>query len=259
MGHASVPAGSRRYLSQTPSVPEADVDLVRLQSVQKKLKSTELRGLDGLGALAKEHAAAISQLLGSGGRTLVPNFKVRVATACSGSAADRVSMAAVKAAVSPVCPDFDFEYVFNCEIKPNKRHWISALHETMENIEQTTAPGVDGGHTAKPCMFEDIQELKKGACKCYAHSYTENKRKKQRICRVADHDLLYASTSCKDISKMNPNMPTHTILGGRKTHRTGVCTNLFWSVRPHGNEATGYTDLGKCGGYCTREARRGGP
>ena len=128
MGHASVPAGSRRYLSQTPSVPEADVDLVRLQSVQKKLKSTELRGLDGLGALAKEHAAASNQLLGSGGRTLVPNFKVRVATACSGSAADRVSMAAVKAAVSPVCPDFDFEYVFNCEIKPNKP--IGFLHST---------------------------------------------------------------------------------------------------------------------------------
>ena len=47
--------------------------------------------LDGLGALAKEHAAAINQLLGSGGRTLVPNFKVRVAIACSGSAADRAA------------------------------------------------------------------------------------------------------------------------------------------------------------------------
>ena len=99
---------------------------------EKPLKAAELRTLGGLEKLAAEHVHNFKQLVGSGGRSIAPMYTLRVATACTGSAADRVSLSAVKKALDASFPGFNFEYVFNCEQQGTKRKWIESLHDFME-------------------------------------------------------------------------------------------------------------------------------
>ena len=95
------------------------------------LEAAGLRTLDGLTKLAGEHAQNFRQLIGSGGRAMVPKFKVRIGTACTGSGADLASMLAMKKALAAADIEFEFEYVFNCEKAGTKRNWILALHDTL--------------------------------------------------------------------------------------------------------------------------------
>ena len=99
-------------------------------------------------------------------------------------------------------------------------------HDSLDS--QAPAPGHD-----MPCLFEDIQELKNGTCKCY----TNTKNKKPGNCAVRDIDFLFCSTSCKDLSKLNPNKSGSTMLdgadsaGGSVQTFNGLC-DLLEMLRP---------------------------
>jgi site-specific DNA-cytosine methylase len=76
--------------------------------------------------------------------------------------------------------------VFACEIIEGKRKWIDAL---------VNSPRRASGEPLM-CIFCDIIDMGKTMAKCHTHG---------RLCRVPDCDILVASTSCKDLSKLSSN------------------------------------------------------
>ena len=231
------PPGANRRLQAKPSIAAEPALKMGTQMCEKPLKAAELRTLGGLENLAAEHVHNFKQLVGPGGRPIAPMHTVRIATACTGSAADRVSLSAVRKALHATLPGFDFEYVFNCEQHSTKRKWIQSLHDVMEehdrNNSKTSAPGQARD---KPCLFADIQDLARGEqCPCYAHVGRKNK---PGLCPVGDFDILICSTSCKEFSKMNPKTFDTTILksadsaGGSSVQTfIGLC-DLLEKYRP---------------------------
>ena len=153
-------------------------------------------------------------------RQIAPNTTLYVGTACTCSAQDAVCLAAIKRALEKICPELDFQYKFNCEIKDNKRSWILALHKMLDeqdNRRQTPAHGLadDDVTDPGPCLFDDIQKM----TACYAHATTPPKAKKPMpsTCPVKEIDILICSTSCKDYSKMHAKRVSGSIINTGET------------------------------------------
>ena len=232
----------RRRLAAEPSIDFDEAEILHQKVRTQPLPAASLRTLDGLKDLAAANSENFKHLTTHskhGSRPTVPPFKIRIGTACTGSSADLVSMIAIKQALADSGTDFSFEYVFNCEKDGKKRPWIAELHKVLGPLgatalghdsldSQAPAPGHD-----MPCLFEDIQELKNGTCKCYTHT----KAKKPGNCAVRDIDFLFCSTSCKDLSKLNPNKSGGTTLDGADTAGGSVQTfnglcDLLEMLRP---------------------------
>jgi site-specific DNA-cytosine methylase len=76
--------------------------------------------------------------------------------------------------------------VFACEIVPQKRRWIDALVNSHRRALDEPLM----------CIFCDIRDMGKTTAHCHVHD---------RLCIVPDCDILVASTSCKDLSKLSSN------------------------------------------------------
>ena len=245
-GHA--PWGKRRRLAPTPSI-DPDATAMLQQSVrERELSAADLRTRGGLSKLAAEHVQNFTKLMGPGAtkRDIAPRFKFRIGTACSGSAADILSMLAIQEAMAKEDQaGFEFEYVFNCEKNASKRNWILALHNVLSGSDHT-AHGHGNDTPTGPCLFEDIQDLKKGKCKCFAHRQRAKKgvgvkggvsKMVPGECVVQDIHGLWCSTSCRDFSKNNSKKHSTTILGdddpggGSVLTFNGLC-DLMEMLRP---------------------------
>ena len=214
--------GRGRHLRAVPSTDNVNADMISQQMRQKRIKAEDLRNLDGLTNLAKEHFGNFEQLIG-GGRTLAPMFKIRIGSACSGSSSDLLSVIAIKRALAQTYPGVEFEYVFNCEQDSKTCAWIMALHKLMDQPALGRADGTQAAlglaetQTAcnqsgkTPCCFDDLLELFKGSCVCCAHAHHGPRKLNKHKCDVPDFDLLICSTSCRDFSKYNQNKAKTTI------------------------------------------------
>ena len=132
------------------------------------MQAADLKTMDGLPKLAREHAANFMHLLGCdrSGKTrsrrhIVPNHEIRVASCSTGAGTERLVFRAIQIAISEMSrnsADFAFKYVFACEISSYKRQWIQAFHKAVHG-----AGLADGDYDeCKPCLFGDITKLKNG-------------------------------------------------------------------------------------------------
>ena len=208
-----------RTLQKRPSVNSLEAGFLHKAMRNTVLKSDQLKDLNGLAKLAKEHARNFATVLAED-RQIAPNTTLYVGTACTCSAQDAVCLAAIKRALEKICPELDFQYKFNCEIKDNKRSWILALHKMLDeqdNRRQTPAHGLadDDVTDPGPCLFDDIQKM----TACYAHATTPPKAKKPMpsTCPVKEIDILICSTSCKYYSKMNAKRVAGSIINAGET------------------------------------------
>ena len=231
MDAAWLHAKRRRQLQRGSSIDDQDADELQHKMRQVLLPAEKIRTLEGFEELAAEHLGAFQQLLGPFGRSIVPKRTLRIGTACTGSAADAISMSAIEHAFSRRFGrgSYKHEYIFNCEKANTKRKWIKALHGMMM---KKSASGLDNSTAAKtasglgPCLFDDIGDLGEPQCKCHTHHTIQyRKRTLTGTCPVKPIDVLFCSTSCKDLSKMNANKESNsTILDGKDTPGQSVQT-----------------------------------
>jgi len=100
-------------------------------------------------------------------------------------------------------------HVFSCEKDAEKRKWIAcASFLAADTVQRASSQSQQAAHAAaagracchtrlaEPCLFVDIATLGQPEAECATH------RKK---CLVPEVDLLVLGTSCKDMSKANPN------------------------------------------------------
>ena len=223
-------------MTAKPTVDTIEADILHQKVRQQTLHPTDLRTFKGLTDLATQHFENFGKLRSGICGPMVPKRTLRIGTACTGSSADLISMIAIqKAALAALCADFTFKYVFNCEKTPYKRQWIAQLHQLCQ---EPAAHGPDGAAPGlvgeAPCLFEDIQELKNGKCRCHAH---EQRKGNKEMCEVGAIDLLFCSTSCKDLSRFNSTKQANTVLaadtspGGSAETFNGLC-DLMYACRP---------------------------
>ena len=167
---------------------------------------------------------------------------------CSGSEGVYFVMQAINAAVDAAWQDFVLEHKFSCEIVPDKRCWIEAVAEcgpaALKHLQQqgrsnTKQKAWDDGEGCKPgeaeddaedidfnpdlfeappdssempCRFCDITDMGNRMSKCTAHGDK---------CFVPHVDLLVVGTSCRDLSKANPNKSKNQNVLQQATSRGG--------------------------------------
>ena len=102
-------------------------DPVTAQEVAQECSSrtvaaAALQNGTALPLLAQEHCNSFQQLFGPGsaGR-LAPDRRITIGTACTGSAADILSLQALELAYQEHVPGFEVAYTFNCEMSGLKR------------------------------------------------------------------------------------------------------------------------------------------
>ena len=79
--------------------------------------------------------------------------------------------------------DTIFTQAFACEVDGLKRKWIHGVIYHGKGQEDSI------------CIFRDIVQLGQATALCWTHS---------RNCKVPSVDILVVGTSCKDMSKLNP-------------------------------------------------------
>ena len=209
---ASSPSGAMRERQLT-------ADPVTAQEVARECSSrtvaaAALQNGTALPLLAQEHCNSFQQLFGPGsaGR-LVPDRRITIGTACTGSAADILSFQALELAYQEHVPGFEVAYTFNCEMSGFKRKWGKMLH------------GLCPGTSANPpCWFKDISLLHTGTAACCQHN-------KPGGCPVQAVDIFVCATSCKDFSKANPHKQT-TKPGGESARTLSGMLKYLDMYRP---------------------------
>ena len=162
-GHAPVqdegpPAKAGRQLVAQETLDGNDLVTIHQDMKARVLKADTLRSLSGLPDLAKEHISHFKRVYG--GR-LPPNKTIFIASASTGTTADSLSFYAAREALKTLYPELRFEHVIHCEIKQNKRTFISELQTSL-------APEFGTAHGAA-CIFEDIGHLGGTHAKCTTH------------------------------------------------------------------------------------------
>ena len=115
LGQAKTVRVRRRKLGRNPSIDDGMATKLQKEVSQQPLRAEAMKDLDGLTDLASEHLQNFQKLIGTA-RSIVPPFKLRIGTACTGSSADLMSMVALQRAMDKAYPgSFSYEYIFNCE------------------------------------------------------------------------------------------------------------------------------------------------
>ena len=112
-------AKRRRQLQRRSSIDDQDADELQHRMRQVLLPAEQLRTLEGLAELAGEHLGAFQQLLGPFGRSIVPKRTLRIGTACTGSAADALSMGAIEQCFLPTVRDGLFQVRVHIQLRKN--------------------------------------------------------------------------------------------------------------------------------------------
>ena len=173
------------------------------------------------------------------GRSSLPSRSLTWGSCCSGSEGVRFCFDALNILAKKEGRQINFEHVFSCEANPDKIQWIAAVNElaptVMEGIEKSRYGSSCcelGGPIAdsrSPCLFTDICTLGQEHAACAAHRKDAScppvaatgQRQEDRVsdhgrvsdrgrlpeghCFVPQVDILILGTSCKDMSRANPN------------------------------------------------------
>ena len=180
-------------------VESGDATLM-MEASSRCCPATPIKDGSLLEILAAENLRGFQTLLGSEAPVAfgpVANRKELLqltwASVCSGSEGAWYVMAAINKACSEMGLGVKFKHVFSCESKAEKREWISQVF--CHDADETDADDYYDGW----CIFEDLLALSEGEAgeaKCATHD---------GMCEVKSVDLLVLGTSCKDLSKQQPD------------------------------------------------------
>ena len=191
------------------------------------------------GAYLPKLAAANAKVLSAmaPARPLAGALTLTWASACSGSEGPRFVAEVLNQTYAEYGLACRLEHVFSCEIMEEKKKWIHSvncragfvlekLRRAVTDREWLEMDVEDGEKDAEdadreldevdveydddaddappeytlpddlPCIFNDIQDLHKGQAACWEHN---------GFCNVPAVDLFIVGTSCKDMSRANPN------------------------------------------------------
>ena len=193
---------SGKQLTPRPTVDPEDVVAQQEKAKQRVLDSKDLLSGLWLPKVASENADNCSQLCG---RPLGPGPSPRTlqwASCCSGTEGIAFVMHTLAQLYQEKQIPCEFSHAFSCEIAEEKRRWISHVTrcagpviEQMFNLESEVKP-LAADDVDLPCIFGNILDLAGETAHCYQHD---------GFCRVPSVDLLVIGTSCKDMSRANPN------------------------------------------------------
>ena len=207
--HSHPPSGVARVLGRQDTVDPGLAHEMTRECSARTVSLEHLKNGTALPKLAQEYCQSFLGLLGSAKR-LAPPRRITIGTACSGSAADLLSFLALEKAYQVHVPDFEVEYLFNCESHAGKRKWGMALHGLCSEVNDT-------------CCFKNIACLHQGQAECARHN---------KLCRVRHVDVFVCSTSCKDFSKANPHRQTRAPPGGESARTLPGMNAFLGSHRP---------------------------
>ena len=125
--------------------------------------------------------------LGLADRSRAGTIEITWGSICSGSEGVLPVLLAIEEAYSTRKVQVQFKHIFSCEKSKEKQKWISRIFAEFS------------GHEAKDhddCLFTSAEEMGNPTAQCVVH---------EKYCPVPDVDLLVAGTSCKDLSRANPN------------------------------------------------------
>ena len=117
--------------------------------------------------------------------------RLTVGSICSGSGMDEKVCTATSQALAAVGHKLEFKHKFFSEISEKKQKWL-----------------LNTACSDNPCVFGDCCELHTGAATCQKHGVPEggfpkNSKQKARKCNVVTTDIIFAGTSCKQLSRFN--------------------------------------------------------
>ena len=180
---------TRRSLTRANTVDIDEAEAMIAACSMKPIDASCFLDTTLLPTLITEHIANFNTLMGTVHASSVG--ELTWGSLCSGSEGAHFLMEALNKHFDTLGPGthlnaLHLRQVFACEIVPSKRRWIDALVNTHRR---------DLG-LSLVCIFCDIRDMGKTTAHCHVHD---------RLCIVPDCDILIASTSCKDLSKLSSN------------------------------------------------------
>ena len=122
--------------------------------------------------------------------------EITVATVCTGSAQDTLTLVAFqKALAKRKMQGIKFRYLYSCEnnaLRKQQRS-IDSVHEFFADVLGPPGPA-DVDASCLPCNFEDMTELWRGTAKCHTHK----NGKSPGMCPVPRCDILICSSEFSD-------------------------------------------------------------
>ena len=191
----------RRGLKRTaddasPEPPPKRVLLRRHTPVVEPSIAFSMTGGDfqrGGSALQKFAGNAVAKAIKAVGRPH-GGRAIKVASFCTGSAADAIALDSLQHALKAEDMDITFEHSFYCEKHDRKRDvWCKKVHKIIS--------GTDIANLL-PCAFTDCEVLGTSKATCTMH------KKQSPVCNCTIPDwlsMLVAGFSCKDLSRANQN------------------------------------------------------
>ena len=104
---------------------------------------------------------------------------------CSGSEGVLPVLRAIEQAYATRKVQVQFKHIFSCEKSKEKQRWISQIFAEFS-----------GHDDHDDCLFTSAEEMGNPTAHCVVHD---------KYCPVPDVHLLVVGTSCKDLSRANPN------------------------------------------------------
>ena len=142
-----------------------------------------------MGRTASGPAAASCHVpveLGLVGSSRARSIEITWGSICSGSEGLLPVVRAVEQAYSSHSKvQVQFTHLFSCEKHKGKQKWIQDIFDELDGHD---------GHGG--CLFNSAEDMGKPFAQCAKH---------QKKCPVPDVDVLVVGTSCKDLSRANPN------------------------------------------------------
>ena len=190
-----------RSLTRARTVDLNEADAMIAACRMKPIDASHFLDNTLLPTLIAEHSANFKTLTGTGGCVPLGREHVHASSVgeitwgslCSGSEGAHFVMEHLNEHFGTLGPGFStnlkalhLRQVFACEISPQKRRWIDALVNSQRRADDRPLM----------CIFCDIRDMGKTTAHCHVHN---------RLCLVPDCDILVASTSCKDLSKLSSN------------------------------------------------------
>ena len=112
-------AAKQRTLRRQPTCDVAYFETELSKSSMRQVSADDIKSGRFLSTLAREYAESFQSLAAS--RPLAPQRKLKWASACSGSGADKLVLNAIREEYTRQGIQVSFETVFDCEINPGKQ------------------------------------------------------------------------------------------------------------------------------------------
>ena len=194
--------------------------------------------------VARENAQTAAEMTS---RPVLPTRSLTWGSCCSGSEGARFCFEALGILAAEMGAGISFRHIFSCENNEEKIQWVQMVNDLAPAAVASMNARLGGQNSlppaaparppveedARPCVFTDICKLGQSSAPCAAHARKPDStaseaaaasssaarvsdRAKSLVsdrgihhCPVPQVDILLIGTSCKDMSRANPNKARH--------------------------------------------------